>query len=164
MNKRPLLQPETENVVHFCLTVWGVAFVLACLALTLSGCGGPPQSISIDPTASPEVRAAIEDARDAWCETDGWCPITTFDGELHIVIDHPSEPLPPPGTHMAGGHTPHQDSAIHLDGRVLEAQPDMTWILAAHELGHAHGIDHHGKPGCTMFYLQDGPRFAITCE
>lgn len=133
--------------------------------MALSGCGQAiPTSLSLDPLFTESEVAAAKDARDQWCATDGWCPSWSFDGEAHIVRDIVTEPLPPPGTHMVGGRERTSDGDAHVDGRILDADPSMAWVILAHEMGHLQGIDHHGKPGCTMFWFQPESRFELTCE
>lgn len=154
--------PDFEGILTFTVTVWGVVFFVSCLVLALTGCGGPPQSISLDPLFSADQVAAIQDARDQWCETNGWCPIWSWDGEAHIVLQSGYANM----GHVDGSYafTHEATDTVYVSAEKAVASPDMFWVALAHEMGHLQGIAHHGTPGCTMFWYQDKPVYQLECE
>lgn len=136
---------------------------LVVLALLLVACGGPPASLSIDPLFSDVQRATIVDARDAWCEKNGYCPSWSADGEAHIQLI-PGERVAP-GTAGAMAETPLSDDKIMIENAFLQAWPEGLWMIVAHELGHLQDIPHHGPVECLMSaeYHRE-PIFELTCE
>lgn len=133
------------------------------LVLLLCACGGPPVSLSLDPLFTPAEVAAIQDARDQWCEHNGWCPTWSADGEAHIQ----RVPGPPvvPGEPGVMAFTPQDDRTIVVYGTYADAWPDGFWMVIAHEMGHLQDIEHHGGPECLMSGEDHTePLFTLACE
>lgn len=137
---------------------------LVLMCLLLFACGGVPQSLSLDPTFTPAEVAAIGDARNQWCDANGWCPSFVTDGEAHIVRDTTMSFDPTPGGKNVSGNTDQATNRVKLNAGKLDAMPEIAWLLIAHEMGHLQGIAHHGAPDCTMYFEHEEPAFALTCE
>jgi hypothetical protein len=140
-----------------------VVIALTAFMLLATGCGyQPPQSIRLDPTFTPVQVAVIEDALDQWCAADGWCPFLSNDGEVPILktpdqfVEH--------GREYEAARTYSDPSRIIVSGYLADLDPEMLWIVVAHELGHLHGVAHHGGPECTMFGRHSAPSTTLACE
>ncbi len=139
--------------------------MLALLTIAAFGCAGVPESLSLDPTFAPSEVAAIQDARDQWCEVKGWCPTFVTDGEWYIVRVTGDGALLPGQTRVGSSHTDQAENTTYIDGDLIAAWPEMTWLIVAHELGHVQNIDHHGAVECTMSGKpHTEPSFTLTCE
>lgn len=137
-------------------------FVLWLLALG-TGCGGIPQTIRLDDRFSAVEIATITDARDQWCEKAAYCPeLVMAGGEARILLQDTD--VPAVSKKVVGGHTNQHQRKIMLSDGVMDAEPELLWVMVAHELGHLQGIDHHGTADCTMFWLQTTPKYDLTCE
>lgn len=132
------------------------------VVLALAACGGPPQSLSLDPLFTPLQVAQIQDARDQWCETNGWCPTWAADGEAHIRLVTHAEYLKFHREKYSAMFT--YDYTVRIDSSQFDRYPEMFWVSVAHEMGHLQGMGHHGHIGCTMFWYQPMPVYTLACE
>lgn len=164
---KPPRLPLHVHVNRYESTIWHVLIAVACywlMGAMLLGCGGAPESVSIDPTLTMAERAAIQDAIDQWCAADGWCPEVVFDGEAHIVVLTGAEYADRRRSPGSFAFTDESLGVIYINGAKRAAEPEMFWVALAHELGHLQGIEHHGLPGCTMNAVQTQAVYALACE
>lgn len=162
---KPPRLPLHVHVNRYESTIWHVLIAVACywlMGAIMMGCGGAPQSISLDPMFTPDQVAAIGDARDQWCGKTGWCPSWSADGEAHIVLTTGEHFATLGRSAGAFAYTDSNSNVVVVNGAKAAAEPDMFWVALAHELGHLQGFDDDRVDSrCTMYWKHTIPEYEL---
>lgn len=151
----------------FCLA--GAVFMWVIAFAVLVGCSpeGDIRFISVPNSLTEVQRAAVQDAVDQWCAADGFCP--TVIGERPGERAQGEVLLDTAAAYEHMNREPNSGAFTHAATHTITINedhdgPEMFWLVIAHELGHLHGVKHHGGPECTMFWTHSEPSYTLACE